>query len=84
MKTHKKIPLQIYLDPGQEKIIGILAKESGKSRAAIIRSCISELIASLPPERDPVLGIINLGASGRDNIAEKHDEYLISSKKKGH
>jgi len=78
MKKLKKIPIQIYLEPEQQKIIGLLSKTSGKSRAAIIRSCISKFIASLPPEEDPALKIMNLGASGKKDIAERHDDYLIS------
>ena len=81
MKRLKKIPIQIYLEPEQDKIIGILSKETGKSKAAIIRSCISKYIAGLPLEKDPALDIMNLGTSGRKDIAEKHDEYLISLEK---
>ena len=77
MKRLKKIPIQIYLEPEQEKIIGILSKESGRSKAAIIRLCISKYISSLPLEKDPALAIMNLGASGKMDIAEKHDDYLI-------
>ncbi|MDP2992629.1 MAG: hypothetical protein Q8O04_07080 [Deltaproteobacteria bacterium] len=81
MKRLKKIPIQVYLEPEQQKIIGLLSKTSGKSRAAIIRSCISNFIASLPPEEDPALKIMNLGASGKKDIAERHDDYLISLEK---
>ncbi len=61
MKRLKKIPIQIYLDPEQEKIVGLLSKSSGRSKAAIIRSCISKYIDNLPVEKDPALNIINLG-----------------------
>jgi len=81
MKKLKKIPVQIYLDPEQQKIIGLLSKTSGKSKAAIIRSCISNFIAGLPLEKDPALNIMNLGASGKKDIAEKHDDYLVSLEK---
>ena len=81
MKKLKKIPVQIYLDPEQQRIIGLLSKTSGKSKAAIIRSCISSFIASLPLEKDPALNIMNLGASGKKDIAEKHDDYLVSLEK---
>jgi predicted DNA-binding protein len=81
MRRLKKIPMQIYLDPEQQKIINVLSKKSGKSKAAIIRSCISEFIATLPPNEDPALNIMNLGASGKKDIAQKHDEYLISHQK---
>ena len=77
----KKIPIQIYLEPEQDRIIGFLSKTSGKSKAAVIRLCISRYIDSLPPEKDPALGNMKLGASGRRDIAENHDEYLVSFKK---
>lgn len=81
MKKLKKIPVQIYLDPEQQRIIGLLSKTSGKSKAAIIRSCITNFIARLPLEKDPALNIMNLGASGKKDIAEKHDDYLVSLEK---
>lgn len=81
MKKNKKIPTQIYLEPEQEKIINFLSKSTGKSKAAIIRSCITKFIASLPPEKDPAMNIIKLGESGKKDIAKKHDDYLISTKK---
>ncbi|UCE52427.1 MAG: CopG family transcriptional regulator [Desulfobacterales bacterium] len=76
MKKIRKVPIQIYLDPEQFKIIDRLAKASGKSKAATIRSCIAKYLDSLPLEKDPALNIMNLGASGRTDIAEKHDDYL--------
>ena len=75
MKKIKKIPTQIYLEPEQEKIIALLSKATGKSKAAIIRSCISKFLSNLPLEKDLALGIMNLGASGKKDIAERHDEY---------
>jgi len=81
VKKLKKIPVQIYLEPEQQRIIGLLSKTSGKSKAAIIRSCISNFIANLPLEKDPALNIMNLGASGKKDIAEKHDNYLVSLEK---
>jgi len=81
MKNIKKIPTQIYLEPEQDKIIALLSKSTGKSKAAIIRSCISKFLSSLPLEKDPALGIMNLGSSGKKDIAEMHDDYLISLEK---
>jgi hypothetical protein len=78
MEKTKKVPIQIYLEPEQDKIIAFLAEKGGKSKAAIIRLCISRYLDSLPPEQDPALGNMKLGASGRKDIAEKHDDYLIS------
>ena len=81
MKRMKKIPTQIYLEPEQQKILDILSKTSGKSKAAIIRSCISKFIDNLPLLEDPAIDIMNLGASGKKDMAEKHDDYLVSYEK---
>lgn len=81
MKRLKKIPIQIYLEPDQQKIINILSKTTGKSKAAIIRSCISKFIDTLPLSEDPALNIMNLGESGKKDMAERHDEYLTSYEK---
>lgn len=81
MKRLKKIPIQIYLEPNQQKIINILSKTTGKSKAAIIRSCISKFIDTLPLSEDPALNIMNLGESGKKDMAERHDEYLTSYEK---
>jgi hypothetical protein len=78
MAKLKKIPIQIYLEPDQDKIIGFLSRERGQSKAAIVRLCISKYLESLPAEKDPALGNMKLGASGRKDIAEKHDAYLTS------
>lgn len=72
----KKIPVQVYLDPEQDRIIGFLSKKNGKSKASVIRLCISEYLERLPSEVDPALDIMKLGSSGRKDIAEKHDAYL--------
>jgi hypothetical protein len=77
MKTRKKAPFQIYLEPEQEKMIELLSLQNKKSKAAIIRLCISRYIETLPLEEDPALNIINLGASGIKDVSEKHDKYLM-------
>jgi hypothetical protein len=81
MKRLRKVPIQIYLEPEQDKVLCLLSKSSGKSKAAIIRSCISRHIAGLPLENDPALNIMKLGSSGKTDISERHDDYLISLEK---
>jgi len=78
MKKIKKVPIQIYLEPEQEKIIGVLSKRTGKSKAAIIRLCISKFVDTLPPDDDPALNIVGIGESGKRDISKRHDDYLIS------
>jgi hypothetical protein len=79
MIKSKKVPIQIYLDPDQFKMIDLLSKARNTSKAATIRNCITKYLESLPLENDPALNIINLGASGKKDIAAKHDDYLVKS-----
>jgi len=79
MIKSKKVPIQIYLDPDQFKMIDLLSKARNTSKAATIRNCIAKYFESLPLANDPALNIINLGASGKKDIAAKHDDYLIKS-----
>ncbi len=72
----KKTAIQIYLDPDQDRVLTLLSKSAGKSKAAIVRACIRQFIAGLPLEQDPALRVMNLGESGQTQIADKHDEYL--------
>ncbi len=80
MLKPKKVPIQIYLDPDQYKMIDLLSKARNTSKAATIRNCIAEYFARLPVESDPALNIIDLGASGKKDIAANHDNYLNESK----
>ncbi len=81
MKNINKIPVQVYLEPEQMKAVNRVSKTTGKSKAAVIRFCISKYISELSVEDDPALHIIGLGASGKGDIAQKHDDYLISCTK---
>ena len=78
MKRSRKIPIQVYLEPDQDQLLRRLSKHKGMSRAAIIRSCISQYIESLPVSDDPAWGLVGLGDSGKGDMAENHDDYLTS------
>ena len=72
----RKIAIQIYLDPEQNRALTYLAKVRKRSKAGIIRNCIEDFLANLPSEEDPILKIIGLGDSGHTDLSERHDEYL--------
>ncbi|NWF76295.1 MAG: CopG family transcriptional regulator [Nitrospirae bacterium] len=76
MRTLKKKPIQIYIEPKQEVLLEQLARERGSSKAEIIRLSIDKYISELPIEKDPAMGIIGLGKSGKKDISEKHDIYI--------
>ena len=77
MRILKKKPVQIYIEPKQNKVLEVLAQKKGISKAEIIRLGIDKYLGELPVEDDPAMGIIGLGKSGRDDIAESHDAYLV-------
>ena len=77
----KKVAIQVYLDPDQDRVLGYLSKTQKRSKASIIRACLQDYIARIPLEEDPILKVIGLGESGHTDISEKHDEYLLRLEK---
>ena len=77
MKDTKKIPMQIYLREDQVETLRIVAERRGESIAALVRDGVDMFLDELPPSEDPLLDIIGLYDSGRGDLAEKHDEYLV-------
>lgn len=82
MKQAKKVSMQIYLDPKQQRMLAQLSKTTGKTKAALIRQCIDRALSELPPGDDPAMDIIGLGSSGRRDISEIHDDYLVKATEK--
>ena len=78
MRALAKKPIQIYLEPVQDKALRALAGREGISLAALIRRTIDHYLADLPVEEDPALQVIGLGRSGREDMASKHDDYLAA------
>jgi hypothetical protein len=71
-----KRPIQIYLGERQNQALRRLAKENNTSVSELVRNGIDLLLGQVPAGHDPAYQLIGLGASGINNIAEKHDEYL--------
>jgi len=85
MDSLKKKPIQLYIDPKQEKALDALAHKKGVARSEIIRLSLDRYLSELPIEDDPAINVIGLGKSGKTDLAEKHDKYYIkhiSGKKK--
>ena len=85
MDSLKKKPIQLYIEPKQEKALYALAHKKGVARSEIIRLSLDRYLSELPIEDDPAMNVIGLGKSGKTDLAEKHDKYYIkhiSGKKK--
>ncbi len=76
MKSLKKKPIQIYIEPQQDYVLGNLAKKKGISKAEIIRKSLDKFLREIPLEEDPGMGLIGLGNSGSRNLSGNHDKYL--------
>jgi hypothetical protein len=76
MKSLKKKPIQIYIEPQQDYVLGNLAKRKGVSKAEIIRKSLDKFLREIPLEEDPGMGLIGLGSSGKGNLSDNHDKYL--------
>ena len=69
---------QIYLEPELAQSLDRLAGQRGTSRAELIREAARQLLAQQEtPEEDSILGLIGIGRSGRSDVSERHDGYLI-------
>ena len=77
MKNLKKKPIQIYIEPQQDYVLGNLAKKKGMSKAEIIRKSLDKFLREIPLEEDPGMGLIGLGNSGKRNLSDSHDKYLV-------
>ena len=76
MRNLKKKPIQVYIEPQQDRALAILSKQKGVSKAHLIREGIVRLLKDLPVEEDPAMGLIGLGRSGKGDLSEHHDRYL--------
>jgi predicted DNA-binding protein len=76
MRALKKKPIQIYIEPRQDKVLDTLSKRKGISKAAIIRESVERYLKELPVEEDSALRLIGLGSSGKGDLSIKHDKYL--------
>ena len=85
MRTLKKKPIQIYIEPRQDDVLESLSKKKGVSKAELIRESLARYLNELPLEEDPAMGLVGLGSSGKGDLSVQHDRYLAryhSSRKK--
>ncbi len=81
MKTMRERPIQIYLRPDQDKALRHLAQTENVSIAELVRRGVDKILTEMPPEQDPLLGLIGIGHSGIKDLSERHDYYLVEALK---
>ena len=67
--------IQIYLDPEVHQRLKERAKEEGISLAELIRRMAKDYLRKKASPKG-YLAIVGLGQSGKNDISEKHDDYL--------
>lgn len=77
MQYLKKKPIQIYIEPKQYDMLEVISKNTGVSKAAVIRKSVEKYLENLPLEKDPAMDLMSLGCSSNRDLAEKHDKYLV-------
>ena len=77
MAGTRKKPIQIYIEPQQDYVLGNLARKKGISKAEIIRKSLDRFLREIPLEEDPGMGLVGLGNSGKRNLSDHHDRYLV-------
>jgi len=70
--------IQIYLDPEVHQRLKERAREEGISLSELIQRMAKDYLRKEASPKD-FLAIVGLGQSGKTDIAEKHDEYLVQS-----
>ena len=70
----------VYLEPEQHRALKAKARAEGISLAELMRRLARAHLSAnkaLPAvTRDTYAGLVNLGASGRSNIGDRHDDEL--------
>ena len=73
----------VYLDSEQLQALRIEAKAQGISLAALLRRLVQEHLEKrqdeAPASPSAFLRLVELGASGREDISEDHNDYLGKS-----
>jgi metal-responsive CopG/Arc/MetJ family transcriptional regulator len=65
--------IQVYLEPELKEQLESLASELDVSRSELVRQSIRRFLQEGKlNEQDPLLGIIGLGKSGKNDISERH------------
>ena len=52
-------------------------RKKGVSKIEIIRESLDKFLREIPLEEDPGMGLIGLGNSGKRNLSDHHDKYLV-------
>jgi hypothetical protein len=78
------VAFQVQLERRQHRRLKALAARRGVSMGAVVRESVETYLRAIPPEEDPLLGIIGIlgddtGPKPYGDVATHHDEYLADA-----
>jgi hypothetical protein len=80
--TYRMLRIQLHLADEEDRRLRVLARETGQTRAALIRHGIELLLSGAAPQAEPLLDLIGAaGPAARHDIAQAHDEILYPSRR---
>jgi hypothetical protein len=79
----ESVPFQVTLDRQVHRRLQRLSRARGQSMGSIIRESLATYLAAVPPDDDPLFGIVGMfedhGARPHGSVAEHHDVYLADA-----
>jgi hypothetical protein len=75
--TYLMIRIQIHIDERQDRLLRSIARDTGTTRARLIRQGIDLLLRTGTEDDDPLMGLVGAaGPAGRTDVSERHDDLL--------
>lgn len=69
----------MFLEPGVERDLQLIARREGRSTAAVVREALGAYIAARKSEPTRRPGFVAAGRSGATDTAERHESLLFDS-----
>jgi hypothetical protein len=69
----------MFLEPGVERDLQLIARREGRSTAAVVREALGAYIAARKSERTRRPGFVAAGRSGVTDTAERHESLLFDA-----
>lgn len=66
----------VFLEEAIERDLQAIARQEKRPVAWVVREALAEYVANREPADTPALSFIGAGASGRSDVAERHEELL--------
>ncbi len=66
----------VFLDETLERDLQAIARQEKRPVASLVREALAAYVANREPAAVPALSFVGAGASGRSDIAERHEDLL--------